>query len=428
MPVRTSPLMSDRDVAGDLRIGLHRVGHVMGLCINVTASGTRSWVFRYTPPQAQIRLNGATSGRKKPRAMGLGRFPDVNLAMASRRAEIARRQLAKGIDPLTVSKQTPDNLILTGATSVTLGTVIESYLTTKVEVPGYYRSEAHQRNWRRTLEIYVIPHFGHLPIIDIDTGTVLAILHQRTTGRDGTSGSFWFLKPNTASRVRGRLEAILDWATFHDLRPNSNNPARWSGHLQTALVSPERLQQVQHLAALPYVDLPEFMEKLLNLQSNRARMLEYSILAACRANEVRYATWHEIDFQKRVWAVPSVRMKTGRAHNVPLTDRMIEILQSLPRETNNQHIFVGASKLGALPEKAMRNVIRDLGYDVTQHGFRSTFRDWAAETGADWVVAEYALAHSVGNATMRAYQRSDLLEERRKLMADWAEYCLSKFP
>lgn len=418
--------MTDREVRTTRKPGVYRAGPIMGLWITINATGARSWVFRYVPPDADIRREGATAGRRKPRVMGLGGFPGVSLAMAVKRAEDARRQLAEGLDPLDVRQQAAAAARAAKAQRVTLGVVIEEYLRTRVEADGYFRSTAHQQNWRSTLETYVRPILGPRPIGSIDTNAILEVLHQPTSRKDGQVGTFWSLKPHTASRVRARLEAILDWAAFHDLRPGQFNPARWTGHLQTALVAPTKLHPVRHFAALPYTDMPVFMAALRAMTGTRARMLEYAILAASRANEVRCATWEELDWDRRVWTIPAERMKTGREHTVPITGRMQDLLDSLTPLPDNPYIFTGESDFGRQPMYAMRKVIRDLDYCVTQHGFRSTFRDWAAETGADWAVAEYALAHHVGNATARAYQRSDLLAERRTLMEDWSIYCYSQ--
>ena len=424
---KRTPFSSDQEIREEQKPGVYRAGPIKGLWIKIHATGARSWIFRYVPPHADIRREGATAGRRKPRVMGLGGFPGVSLAMASKRAEDARRQLAEGLDPLNVRRQALASAGSFHTQRVNFGDVIEEYLRTRVEADGYFRSKAHRYNWRSTLETYVRPILDDRPVESIDTNAILEVLNQMTFGRDGCCGSFWSIKPSTASRVRARLETILDWAAFHDLRPGHVNPARWHGHLQTALVAPTKLRPVQHFAALPYADMPLFMAQLRRVKGNRARMLEYAILTASRASEVRCATWDEVDRDRRVWTIPADRMKTGREHTVPITNRMNDLLGSLTPLPDNPHIFTGKSESGRLPMYVMRKVIRNLGYTVTQHGFRSTFRDWAAETGADWAVAEYSLAHYVGNATVRAYQRSDLLKERRLLMEDWATYCYSQF-
>ena len=423
-------LSTDREIAAHRQPGLYRAGEVRGLCINITRSGTRSWVFRYTPPMAEVRVNGATAGRKKPRAMGLGRFPDVDLSSASKRAIKLRQLVAAGIDPLTTDRpldyHSPDLMAETSSLQPQLfREVVAAYLSIMVEAKGHFRSAVHRREWRRSLEIYALPLLGHLPIELINTKYILDVLQQPTSNRHGECGPMWTLKPVTASRLRGRLEAVLSWAAFHGLRPSGDTPARWHGHLKLVLVSPERIRPVNHFAALPYKEVPQLMTRLRKLGSQPAVMLEFAILSACRSSEVRNAKWQEIDFEARVWTIPAERMKTDRTHRIPLTDRMQKILLALPRMPNSPHIFIDESLGGRLPESAMRRALHRLEYQVTQHGFRSSFRDWAAETGIDWIAAEYALSHRVGTQTSRAYHRSDLLAERRKIMTQWELFCYS---
>ncbi|MCY4288619.1 MAG: integrase arm-type DNA-binding domain-containing protein [Aestuariivita sp.] len=427
------PLLTDHEIAANLRPGLHRAGETKGLWINVTKSGTRSWVFRYTPPQAEVRMSGATAGRKKPRAMGLGGFPDVDLATASDRAIELRKLLAGGIDPLKIKHQAGTDgqgtnfaMVNSGSHCKPFGEIVEAYLSIMVEETGNYRSAVHRRDWRRSLEIYALPLLAHVSIESIDTDCILRVLQQPTSNRQGECGPLWSIKPVTANRLRGRLQSILSWAAFHGMRSSGDNPARWHGHLKLALVSPSRIRPVQHFDALPYKEVPYLMRRLKFVDGQPERSLEFAILSACRSSEVRNAKWQEIDFEARVWTIPAERMKTYRTHRIPLTDRMQKILLALPRMPNSPYIFIDESLGGRLPESAMRRALHRLKYQVTQHGFRSSFRDWAAETGVDWIAAEYALSHRVGTQTSRAYHRSDLLEERRKIMAQWELFCYSK--
>ncbi len=427
-----NPLLTDHEIAAYLKPGLHRAGETRGLWINVTKSGTRSWVFRYTPPQAEVRVSGATAGRKKPRAMGLGGFPDVDLATASERAIELRKLLAGGIDPLKIKHQarpghqgTNFASINTGPHCKPFGEIVEAYLSTMVEATGNYRSAVHRRDWRRSLEIYALPLLANVPVELIDTDCILRVLRQPTSNRQGECGPLWNMKPVTANRLRGRLESILSWAAFHGIRSSGDNPARWQGHLKLALVSPSRVRPVQHFDALPCKEVPHLMRRLKFVVGQPERSLEFAILSASRSSEVRNARWQEFDFDAGLWTIPAERMKTYRTHRVPLTDRMRDILVALPRAKDSPYIFIDENLSGRLPESAMRRALHRLGYRVTQHGFRSSFRDWAAETGVDWIAAEYALSHQVGTQTSRAYHRSDLLEERRKIMAQWELFCYS---
>ena len=421
-------LLTDREIAENQKPGLHRAGETMGLWINVTKSGTRSWVFRYTPLNAEVRGSGTTAGRKKPRSMGLGRFPDIDLSSASEMAIKLRQLVAAGIDPLNQPPyplQQQHQFLVGGASrqDKSFAEIVESYLATIVEATGYFRSDVHRRDWHRSLALYALPLLGHLPIERIDTNCILDVLQQPTSNRRGESGPLWTLKPVTASRLRGRLEAILSWAAFHGLRPAEGNPARWHDHLKLVLVSPERIRPVNHHSALPYKEVPQLISRLREVGGQAAAMLEFAILAACRSSEVRKAQWQEIDFDTRVWTIPPARMKTYQTHRVPLTNRMSEILVGLPRLNNSPHVFVGTSPGGYLAEGAMRRTLHRLEYQVTPHGFRSSFRDWAAENGVDWFAAELALSHQVGSKTSRAYHRSDLLEARRKIMMQWEWFC-----
>jgi integrase len=235
----------------------------------------------------------------------------------------------------------------------------------------------------------------------------------------------WDAVPPTAARVRNRIEAVLDWATVRGYR-SGDNPARWDGHLDQILPSPQKLQPPQHLAALPYQELPAFMAKLRAIQGVTARALEFTILNAARTNEVIGARWDEINLKDAVWIVPAERMKANKEHRVPLSARAMAILQDLPREQNNPHVFIGTKSGAGLNNRTLLWLLERTKQECTVHGFRSTFRDWAGERTATAVhVIEMALAHAVGSGVERAYARSDLLEQRRKLMDSWAKYCSS---
>ena len=236
----------------------------------------------------------------------------------------------------------------------------------------------------------------------------------------------WTTTPETASRTRQRIEAVLNWATARGYRAG-DNPARWRGHLDKLLPKPRKLKRVQHHPALPYADLPQFMAELRGNNSVNARALEFTILTASRTGEVINASWNEIDLRAKTWTIPAERMKAGKEHKVPLCDRALAILSSLPRERDNPFVFIGGDTGKPLRSVAMLEVLKAMRPDLTVHGFRSSFRDWASEqTNHPREAAEAALAHTIPNAVERAYRRGDLFERRRRLMAEWSRYCEQK--
>ncbi|MEQ1865631.1 MAG: site-specific integrase [Micropepsaceae bacterium] len=263
---------------------------------------------------------------------------------------------------------------------------------------------------------YAFPALGKLPVAAIDTGLVLRVVEP-----------IWPDKTETASRVRNRIESVLDWATVRGYR-SGDNPARWKGHLAEVLPARNQIAKPQHHAALPFTEVPTFMSELRVRDGIAARALELTILTAARTGEVTGAQWQEIELEEKVWTIPEGRIKGGREHRVPLSDRAVAILKKIPRE--GQFVFPGARKGHAISNMAMDAVLRRLGYKdgrATVHGFRSTFRDWAAErTAYPNHVVEMALAHSVGNKVEAAYRRGDLFEKRRRLMTEWAHYCSAK--
>ena len=279
-----------------------------------------------------------------------------------------------------------------------------------------WKNARHAVQWPSTLETYVYPKIGDLPIDRIEVAHVMKVLEP-----------IWTSRPETASRVRGRIETTIDWATARGYR-KGENPARWKGHLQNLLPARNKVASVKHLPALPYAELPSFMGRLRELPGIDARALEFAILTAARSGEVIGARWAEIDLAARMWIIPPGRMKRHREHRVPLSDRAIEILESLPRE--GELVFIGRRAGKPLSEIAPLRTLRGLGRDdVTVHGFRSTFRDWGSEqTAYPSEMCEMALAHAVSNKVEAAYRRGDMLEKRRRLMADWAAYCASPGP
>ncbi len=375
---------------------LEKPGHYAvgdGCYLQIGAGGTRSWVLRYT-------LNG------RARYMGLGSANLISLAGARAKARDARRLLLDKIDPIETRRAQHRERLLETARGKTFRECAESYIASH---EAGWRDPRSHKQWVRSLVSYVYPRLGDLPVAAIDTALVLAALEP-----------IWKTKPETASRVRGRIESILDWAKARGYR-DGENPARWRGHLDHLLPAPNRVRRVKHFAALPYADLPALMAKLRDQQGMPAAALEFLILTAARSNEVLSVRWNEID--GNMWTVPGERMKAGKPHRVPLSDRAVEVLVSLPRE--GEFIFIGARTDAASNPHQLKRVLQRMGYNnITVHGFRSTFRDWAAETTSyPNHVVEQALAHAIGNGVEAAYRRGDLFDKRRRLMDDWARFC-----
>lgn len=391
---RTTPLTA-LAVARMTDPGRYAVGD--GAYLQIAAGGTKSWVFRY-------QRDG------KARHMGLGPFDLVTLAEAREKARDARRLLLNGTDPLEAKATKRRQASLAAAQSVTFKHSAERYIASHA---AGWRNPKHKAQWTATLEAYAFPVFGDVPVQAVDVGLITKVLEP-----------IWATKSETASRVRGRIEAVLDWAKARGYR-DGENPARWRGHLDKLLPARRKVRKVEHHAALPYVEMPDFMAALRQREGAAARALEFAILTAGRTGEVIGAKWCEIDLEACMWTIPASRMKAGREHRVPLSDRAIDILQGLALENGNEFVFAGAREKQALSNMALLMTLRRMGRDdLTVHGFRSSFRDWAAEqTRYPNEVVEMALAHSVSNAVEAAYRRGDLFDKRRRLMADWVAFC-----
>ncbi len=377
-------------------IGLHHDGR--GLYLQVK-NGGRSWVFRYM-------LSG------KSRYMGLGPYPGVTLAEARREAGACRKLLLGGTDPIEARQQHRQASRLQAAQSVTFEFCAKRYIE---DHSAGWRNAKHAEQWSSTLETYAYPVFGSLPIQAIDTGLVTKVL-----------GPIWRDKTETATRVRQRMEAVLDWATAHGHR-SGDNPARWRGHLDKLFPKRSRVQRVDHHDALPYSELPAFFAELSKRKTISAKALAFTILTAARSGEVRGAVLAEIT--GTVWTVPGERTKSGREHRVPLSDAALNILRSLDYLSDEGDALLFPGLRGKpLSDATMRKYLQqDMGKPrLTVHGFRSTFRDWAAEcTNFPREIAEAALAHVLRDKTEAAYQRGDMLERRRMLMEAWARFCTS---
>jgi integrase len=366
-----------------------------GLWLVVASKHAVSWVFRY-----QIAGNA--------REMGLGSFDVVSLAEARSRALAARKLSSAGIDPIAERDRQQSERVADATRAITFKQSAEGYIGSH----GVKWSNAkHADQWRATLESYVYPLIGDLPTQSIDDALVHKILDR-----------IWLKKPETASRVRGRIEAILNWATARGYRTGLN-PARWKGHLENSLPARSQVRAVKHHAALPYREIGSFMAKLREQKGSGARALEFAILTAARTGEVIGATWDEIDIETAMWTIPAMRMKAKREHRVPLSLPAVALLRELG--VGKGAVFREPRTGAALSNAAMLSTLRRMKRtDLTTHGFRSTFRDWAAEqTSFPGEVAEMALAHTIENKVEATYRRGDLFEKRQKLMAAWASYC-----
>lgn len=374
-----------------------RYGDGGGLWLQVSPAGTKSWLFRY-------RRNG------RDRQMGLGSLDTVSLASARQRAQRSRELLLDGVDPIDLRRAERQQAQLEAARCMCFQECAEAFIA--AHGPGW-RNPVHRAQWRSTLSTYVFPVVGRMPVADIDTGLVLKCLEP-----------IWTEKPETASRVRGRIERVLDWARARGYR-QGENPARWRGHLDQLLPARRAVAAVRHHAAMTYDDVPAFMDALRAEGGVAARALEFLILTAARTGEVVGATSEEIHREKAVWIVPDTRMKAGREHRVPLVPRALEILDLLPTHERNPYLFIGMKPRHHISTAAMSRLLDRMGCSaVTVHGFRSTFRDWCAEmTAFSQEVAEMALAHAISNKVEAAYRRGDLFAKRRRLMEEWARWC-----
>ena len=367
--------------------GYHADGACLYLRVAPKGAG-RGWIFRY-----------ASGG--KTRDMGLGSFPAISLAAARELAAECRKQVKQGIDPIERRRAERATRSVEAAKTLSFDNCALEYVK---EHEAGWRNAKHRAQWTSSLRCYVSPVFGKLPIAAVDVGMVLRALKP-----------IWNAKPETAARVRGRIEAVLDWAAVHGYR-GRENPARWKGNLEGALPNRAGKRLVEHLPALPYTEIAAFMAALRGRQERPAPALEFTILTAARSGETLGATWDEIDLENKVWKIPAARMKAGREHRVPLTPPALAVLQRMLAIRDGELVFPGPKR--GRPLRNMSAFLRRMGRDdLTVHGFRSTFRDWAAErTSFPREVVEMALAHRVGTDVELAYRRSDLFEQRRRLM------------
>jgi integrase len=360
-----------------------------GLYLQLSSTGSRTWLFRY-------RFG------TKARAAGLGPLHTVSLAEARIKARKYRNLLLDGVDPIAAKQAQRTGELLAAAKTMTFRECAEAYST--AHRTGW-KSAKHAAQWSATLTAYAHPVIGELPVAAVDVTLVMKVLEP-----------IWQTRTNTASRVRGRIEAVLDWARSRGYR-SGENPARWKGHLEYQLAARDKVRRVEHYAALAYAEMPTFMADLRAQESVAARALEFTILCAARSGEVLGAHGSELDLNARTWTIPATRMKSAREHRIPLSEAALTILEKSTTSSSMSRIF-------PVSERAMRDLLGKLCPGVTVHGFRSTFRSWAIEqTNTPTEVAEMALAHTVGSAVERAYQRSDLFDKRRQLAEAWAQFC-----
>jgi integrase len=368
-----------------------------GLYLQVSRGGTKSWLFRYM-------LRG------RSREMGLGAFRTISIAEARDKALQCRKTVLNGFDPIEVRQAAKSRADVEKARAINFRECAEKYIGAH---EASWVNDKHRAQWKNSLSNYAYPVIGSLPATAIDTALVLKIIEP-----------IWATKTETASRLRGRIECVLDWAAARGYR-SSENPARWRGHLDKLLPARSKVRRVRHHAAMPYSEVAALCGRLAARTDLSAKALEFTILTAGRTGEVIGSRWCEIDLQAALWTVPADRMKAKREHRVPLSFRAVKILQSLPR--TSEFVFAAKSAARPLSNMAMLELLRGLtGTSLTVHGFRSSFRDWAAETTRHpSELCEMALAHVVSDKVEAAYRRGDLFEKRRRLMSDWANFCSS---
>lgn len=387
--------LSAKKVESLKKIGYHADGD--NLYLQVSSPSSKSWIFRFS-------FDG------KRREMGIGPYPEITLEKAREAAMELRRLVKAGVDPIEQRKADQAAKRAERNNAVTFAYCAKQYIESHRHG---WKNPKHAQQWTNTLEQYAYPVIGETIIKDVDTALIMRVLQP-----------IWLAKNETAGRLRGRLENILDWAAVQGFRA-VENPARWKGHLDNLLASPGKVQKNNHFKALPYAEISPLMLALRANGSVSAKALEFLILTAARTSEIIGAKWDEIDFDNQLWIVPADRMKAKREHRVPLSSRAIEIVREMQALKTNDAIFPGRSKGGFLSNAAMDKLLQQtLGIDATVHGMRSTFRDWASErTAYPHEVCEMALAHTIRNQAEAAYRRGDLIEKRRNLMADWLKFC-----
>jgi len=400
---------------GEEKAGTFAVGEVPGLYIQVLPSGAASWLLR-------VKVG------EKRREIGLGGYPGVKLAAAREKAREARETVRQGIDPVEERKTAKAALIAAQRRGLSFSAAVERYLATKLDG---FKNEKHRAQWGSTLTNYAMPELGQMMVADITTQDILRVLEP-----------IWTTKTETASRLRGRIESVLSWATVAGHR-TGDNPARWAGNLKELLPAASKVAKEVNQPALTLEDAPTWFATLRQREGMGTRALEFAALCASRSGEVRGALWEEVDLDKGIWTISADRMKMDREHRVVLSPPAIALLKALPRFEENSLVFP-APRGGVFSDMTLSAVMRRIheaeveakrpGFldrvskrPAVPHGLRSTFRDWVAEkTNHPGDLAEVALAHRVSNAVEAAYRRGDMVEKRRRMMADWADFLEGK--
>jgi integrase len=386
--------------------GLHSDAEVKGLYLQITKTGTKSWIFRFMR-------------NRKVRSMGLGPYPVVKLAEARNKALAARKLLLDGKDPILVRNEDRTKLKIEQAKQVTFQEFALKFIEDR---KSGWKNPRYAEQWKRSLERYVFPFFGETPISLVDVSAVMQVFDQKIGDQ-----TFWHAHPKAGKDVRLRIEMILDAATVREFRSATvPNPARWKGHLKHVL-SPRKKGDVKHFSSLHYDALPQFMTDLGKRKGSVARALEFTILSSARTNEVIHARWNEIDLEAKLWTIPKERMKGGREHRIPLSDAAMAVLKLMEplRRSYDAFVFPGVkTPCEGLSDPALLKMCQRMNPDITVHGFRATFRTWVSEeTTHQPEAAEASLAHKQDDLT-EAYQRGALLEKRRRLMDDWGRFAL----
>lgn len=374
-------------------------GDGAGLSLKVTKNGSKSWIYRYM-------LAG------KAHWMGLGSYPDVSLAEAREKAAELRKLTRQNIDPLAEKRKQTSIIRASIAKFINFDKASEQYIDSH---KSGWKNAKHAEQWTNTLKTYASPIIGNIDVALIDTSHIMRILEK---------DNFWTEKTETAHRVRGRIESILDWATVRKYR-TGENPARWKGHLDKLLPARTKVKKIEHHPALPWLEMGAFMVKLREQEGVAAKAVELAILTACRSGEVRGAVWEEFDLDAGIWIIPPERMKAKKEHRVPLQEKAIQLLRKQKELFPNGYVFPGMKEGKPLSDMSLTAVLRRMEQnEITVHGFRSSFRDWAAESTAyPNEMVEMALAHTIGNKVEAAYRRGDLFEKRRRMMQDWSNFC-----
>ena len=386
--------------------GAYAVGGVPGLYLQIIG-GSRVWVYRF------VHL-------RQRRRMGLGSYPSISLAAAREAARTAMQLRNTGSDPIKARTAEREAARLANAQKLTFRDAGEAFVD---EHEATWKNLKHIQQWRNTLATYAYPHFGNLNVSEIEQAHVLRALSP-----------IWKKKTETATRLRGRIQQILDWATAHGHR-SGPNPARWRGQLEHILANPEKIAPVKHHEAIPYAKLPIAYQQITTIKGQSSRALCFLILTAGRSGEIRGMRWREVDMASAIWTVPADRMKAGKEHRIPLSRQALHILHTQPRRaddnghTEDDDYVFPSNRLGPLSDMAFTALMRRHELDAVPHGFRSTFRDWAGETThhpRDAV--ELCLAHTIDTKTEAAYRRGDMLEKRAVIMQEWADYATSEMP